>query len=128
MPWKPTYARQEAAKAVKGAETWKQALDALGVQYHGKNIETLRKWAARWGISIEHLPSGRRRPKTRRRYTEREARFAIAASRSWSEALRRLGYCPTGANPQTLKHRVSAWGIPTDHFDPYAASRGSDPR
>lgn len=41
---------------------------------------------------------------------------------SWSEALRRLGYCPTGGNPRTLKAWAETWNISTDHFDPYAAS------
>lgn len=47
-------------------------------------------------------------------------REAVAQSKSWSDALRRLGYCPTGGNPKTLKKYVALWGISTDHFDPYA--------
>jgi hypothetical protein len=54
------------------------------------------------------------------RFNEAEARAAIAASRSWTESLRRLDYCPTGGNPATLKKYAALWGIPTDHFDPYA--------
>jgi predicted RNA-binding Zn-ribbon protein involved in translation (DUF1610 family) len=34
--------------------------------------------------------------------------------------LRRLGYCPTGGNPATLKKYAKLWEICTDHFDPYA--------
>jgi hypothetical protein len=56
-------------------------------------------------------------------YTEAEARAAIAASRSFAEALRRLGMCATGGAGQTLKKWTVNWGISTDHFDPYAASR-----
>jgi hypothetical protein len=56
------------------------------------------------------------------RFTEEEAREAIRASRSWAESLRRLGYCHSGSNPRTLKKWASVWGIPTDHFDPWAAS------
>lgn len=54
------------------------------------------------------------------RFTESEVREAVAQSRSWSGALRRLGYCPTGGNPTTLKKYVALWEISTDHFDPYA--------
>jgi ribosomal protein S27AE len=54
------------------------------------------------------------------KFTEEEAREAVAASKSWSEALRRLNYCPTGGNPATLKKYVALWGISTEHFDPYA--------
>ena len=52
-------------------------------------------------------------------FTEEQARAAIAESKSWTEALRRLGYCPSGGNPSTLKKYVAAWGISIDHFDPY---------
>jgi hypothetical protein len=58
--------------------------------------------------------------KTGPRFTEEEAREAIARSKSWTEALRRLSYCPTGGNPQTLKKYAALWGISTTHFDPYA--------
>lgn len=54
------------------------------------------------------------------RFTEEAAREAIAESKSWTEALRRLDYCPTGGNPATLKKYAALWGISTDHFDPYA--------
>ncbi|HEY1357518.1 MAG TPA: hypothetical protein VGF21_04355 [Thermoleophilaceae bacterium] len=47
----------------------------------------------------------------------------MSASYSWAETLRRLGYCPTGGNWRTLKKRVAALGIRTDHFDPYETSR-----
>lgn len=123
MPWKPSYNEAEARQAIGAATTWKEALAALGCGYFGKNIETLRKWAGHWGISTDHLPSARRGPRVRHPYDEEEARKAIQASRSWSEALRRLGYCHTGGNPDTLRRKAAAWGISTAHFDPYAASR-----
>lgn len=54
------------------------------------------------------------------KFNEDELRQAIADSKSWTEALRRLGYCPSGGNPATLKKYVALWGISTEHFDPYA--------
>lgn len=56
-------------------------------------------------------------------YTEEQAREAVAASLSFTEALRRLDKCPTGGAAAVLKKWTVAWGISTDHFDPYAASR-----
>lgn len=53
-------------------------------------------------------------------FTEKAARQAIAQSKSWIESLRRLGYCPSGGNPATLKKYAAIWNIKTDHFDPYA--------
>jgi hypothetical protein len=58
------------------------------------------------------------------RFGEAEVRRAVAASSSFAETLRRLGLGPSGGNWRTLQRYCRDWGIPTDHFDPYAASRG----
>jgi hypothetical protein len=121
VPWKPRYTEQQARQAIENATSWREVLEALGYPYFGKNLATIRKWAARWGISIDHLPNGR--SGAQHRYTRAELTEAVAASRSWAETLRRLGYCPTGGGSVTLKKRVSEWGISTEHFDPYATSR-----
>ena len=52
------------------------------------------------------------------RYTEAQARQAVADSMSYAEALRRLGMRAAGGNQLTLQKYVKIWGIPTDHFDP----------
>jgi hypothetical protein len=57
------------------------------------------------------------------RYTEEEAREAIAASLTFTEALKRLGMCWSGGNYRTLKKWAAVWSIPTDHFDPDAVRR-----
>ncbi|HMJ33305.1 MAG TPA: HNH endonuclease [Baekduia sp.] len=57
------------------------------------------------------------------RFTEEEACAAVAASLSYSEALRRLGLRAAGGNHATLKKYVAQWQISTDHFDPYATQR-----
>jgi len=55
------------------------------------------------------------------RYSEAEARDAIAASLSYSEALRRLRMRPAGGNHKTLRtYAQEIWEIPVDHFDPHA--------
>jgi len=53
----------------------------------------------------------------RTRYTETEAREAVAASRSYEEALRRLGICVSGGGSDALRKRVEAWRISVEHFD-----------
>lgn len=120
VPWIPSYGESQARSAVARADCWADALEALGLAYHGKSINTLRTWCARWGIETAHLRTQRSH---RHRYTDEEARQAIANSYSWSEALRKLGYCHTGANPRTLKKRAREWGISTEHFDRYARLR-----
>jgi hypothetical protein len=56
------------------------------------------------------------------RYSEHEARGAVAASLSYSETLRRLGLCQTGGNWRTLRLWAERWSIATDHFDPNASN------
>lgn len=56
------------------------------------------------------------------RYTEQEAREAIAASRSYAETLRRLDLCASGGNWRTLHDWADRWAIQTGHFDPYAGN------
>jgi hypothetical protein len=63
-------------------------------------------------------------PRNGPRYTEEEARKAVAESKSWAETLRNLGMCHGGGSAAVLKKYVRIWGIPTDHFDPYAALTG----
>jgi hypothetical protein len=123
MPWKPRYSEETARAAIAASTSWAEVLDALGYGYFGKNIQTVRRWAAKWDIPTDHLPAYREARNMRHRHSAADMRAAIAASRSWAEALRRLGYCQSGGNWKTLKKRVAELGISTDHFDPYAASR-----
>jgi transposase-like protein len=60
------------------------------------------------------------------RFTEEETRAAVAASKSYSEVLRRLGLRAAGGNHKTIKKYVALWEIPTEHFDPYAALRAAN--
>lgn len=56
-------------------------------------------------------------------YGEEEAREAVASSRSYAEALRKLGMRAVGGNHRLFKEWVGRWGIPTDHFDGGASAR-----
>jgi hypothetical protein len=63
-------------------------------------------------------------PRKGPRYTEEEAKAAVAASLSYTEVLRRLGMRAAGGNHRTIRKYVEdIWRIPTDHFDPDAARR-----
>jgi hypothetical protein len=59
-------------------------------------------------------------------FSEVEAREAVRAARSYSEALRKLGYRVAGGNHATLKKYAQLWGISTDHFDTSWANRIPD--
>jgi hypothetical protein len=54
------------------------------------------------------------------KFTEDEARVAIANALCWSDALRALGLRAAGGNHRTIKHWATHWGIDTSHFDPDA--------
>src|SRR3954466_9246667 len=123
VPWPLRVSEEEVAAAIDGASSWQAVLDALGYSYHGKNIATIRKWAKRWGISTAHLSDFSGGNRSLARSSDAEVETAVAASFSWAETLRRLGYCHSGANWKTLKKRVGELGISTDHFDPYATTR-----
>jgi hypothetical protein len=56
-------------------------------------------------------------------FSEAAARAAIADSRCWADALRKLGYEPKGANYRTIQRWAKKWGIPADHFDPHIGRR-----
>ena len=63
------------------------------------------------------------------RYSEAEARAAIARSLTYTEALQRLGMRAAGGNFATLrKYAEEVWNISTDHFDPGRGRRRSGAR
>ena len=51
------------------------------------------------------------------RYSEEEARIAVAESSSHAQVLRSLDLCPTGGNTALLKRWLAQWNISTDHFE-----------
>ena len=58
------------------------------------------------------------------KYTEAEARAAVAESLCYAHALRRLGLKPHGGNHRLFRRWVDeVWQIPTDHFDRAAVTR-----
>jgi hypothetical protein len=68
----------------------------------------------------EHTFVPRPRSFTRLEFTE-----AVAASRTMTEALRRLGLRPAGGNFGTFRKYAHHWGVSTEHFDPAAVARES---
>jgi len=52
------------------------------------------------------------------RYDKQTLAGVIAESRSYSEALRRLGIRPAGGNHATIKKYTALWDISTEHFPP----------
>src|SRR5579875_1321578 len=68
------------------------------------------------------LSGGRTSVRSVPRYDEQAARAAVAASLSYSEALRKLGLRPAGGNHELFRKYVDeVWKISTEHFDPARA-------
>jgi hypothetical protein len=57
------------------------------------------------------------------KFTEDEARAAIAGALCWSDALRTLGLRTAGGNHRTLQRWSARWGIDASHFDANAVRR-----
>ncbi len=128
MPWVPTYDEAQLRTAVEGARGWSDVLHSLGLRYHGKTIDTARRWAHRWGIPVDHLSDLRGSPARRLDYSDERLREVVARSLSWAAVLRELGYCPTGGNWKTVQRKCAQLVISTEHFDPYAANRAAGRR
>jgi hypothetical protein len=62
------------------------------------------------------------------RYSEAEARTAIAGASNWCEALRMLGLRAAGGNHAVIKRWAERWGISSEHFTPYAHAGAHLPR
>jgi transposase-like protein len=61
------------------------------------------------------------------RYSESEAREAVAQSFTYTQVLRLLGLCPAGGNAALLKKWLVRWDISTEHFDPSHDRRAGAP-
>jgi hypothetical protein len=116
------FSKEELSRAIGESRSWTETVRRLG--YAGNNTKTAKKYAASWGIATDHFdPTAARMAAIGPRFTEGRLREAVAASLSFTETLRRLSYCRTGANPGTVKKYVRLWGISTVHFDPEAGRR-----
>lgn len=51
----PRFTEQEAREAIQSADCWTEALRLLGMRVAGGNHQTLKRAAARWGISTDHF-------------------------------------------------------------------------
>jgi hypothetical protein len=57
MPRRLPFTEQQARDAIRQARCWTEALRLLGYRNIGGNAQTLKRHAARWGISADHFNS-----------------------------------------------------------------------
>lgn len=116
------------------SSSYTEALERLGVTAHVDAHARLGRRVDELGLDRSHLerpPSVAnvgRRPQpgsnVRSGYSDSELAAAVASSESYSAALRALGRVPKGGNYATLKRRIAALGLSTDHFVGRGWARG----
>ena len=101
------------AVAVANSPNLHRLLLKLGMAPRGANYETVRARIRALGLDAGHL---HRDLRATFRLSDAQVRDAIATSRSFAQALTRLGYRPGGRIQAEFKRRVSALGLDTSHF------------
>ena len=126
MPRQPSWTDEELIAAVAAATCSKQVCDELGLHPGGGTYRTPERHMTRLVVDGSHLARrvGPRGPKSRRRWTDEKLVAAVAASRSWSELIERLGYAVSGGIHRYIKSHVVHREIDTSHFTSQAWARG----
>jgi hypothetical protein len=66
MGWRPGFTEEEAREAIAASICYAEALRRLGLRAAGHNHRTIKKWAARWEIPVDHFdPDEARRRRAR---------------------------------------------------------------
>lgn len=132
MPRKRTWTDDDLREAVAGSENLFQVCKRLGITPGKRTYEQLRRHVRRIDLSVDHLPRMERpRPRRRNDWTDEDLRAVIAASTSCSQALRSLGYEPSGGMYRFIRQKIVNLGIDTSHFVGQSwrkGIRGASPR
>ncbi|MFJ4436836.1 HNH endonuclease [Streptomyces sp. NPDC088923] len=115
------YTDEELRGAFAGAVAWGEVMERLGAapQNVGQRNHVRSRLEA-LGYDLEALEE--RLPD----WTRRELSEAVAAVTSWKGLARHLGVRPTAGRCRTLRRRVAADGISTDHFTQRAVKYGNE--
>ena len=101
-----------AAVADPGVRTMADLCRALDLVPRGANYETLRRYAARLEVDLDHHL---RRP-LRMSLDPERLRRAVADSISMAATLRTLGYGPSSARYRAVQRQIEHLGLCTDHW------------
>jgi HNH endonuclease len=88
-----------------------------------RTYELLRRHIARLGLDSSHLPKVERRRRTRR-WTDDDLRSVVAASTSYAEVLRALGYNASGGMHRYISSCIKELGLDTTHVTGQTWNRG----
>ncbi len=118
-----TWTDEDLAAAVASSATLAQVSLRLGLR--SRRYESIRYHINRLGLEADHLELTH--PKVRRRrglWGDDDLAAAVAASTSYAEVMRRLGYGPSGGIHRWLKALIHSQDLSTDHFTGQAWNRG----
>jgi hypothetical protein len=106
---------EDLRAAVAASKTVTEVLTKIGVEPHSNSYNKLHRHIGQLRIDASHLSDLRNRAKARC-WTDDDLRRAVADSRSLSQAIRKLGMVPAGANFDHIRRRVRELSIDTGHF------------
>jgi hypothetical protein len=91
MEHEEPFSEDDLRAAVAEAVCWADAMRSLGYEPKGSNYQTVKKWAARWGITTDHFdPSARTRRSTRSREVPLELMLVVDSTYKRQSVKRRL--------------------------------------
>ncbi|MFF3481778.1 HNH endonuclease signature motif containing protein [Streptomyces sp. NPDC002701] len=109
MPVSP-YTRTRLHEAASSSRTLSEALGKLGVDPKSPTRDYLRGRMKKMGVDTSHFePEGAK-------WTKEILEPVVAASRSVSEVVRRIGLDSVGGHHTNIARRIKAYGLDISHF------------
>lgn len=103
------YTKERLEEAVRGARTFSEALERLGVDPKGSTRKYLRARTRALGVDTSHL-----QPEVK--WTKEILEAAVSKSKCMTEVLRYLGLDVVGGHQTHISRKVEAYGIDVSHF------------
>lgn len=104
-----TWTDEELAEAVAGTHSWRAATRALGMG-STSSYELIRRRAAELRLDTSHF-------RGKRSWTNEALAAAVAESKSWSAAGRRLNGGTRGASVDSMREVAHRMGLHTSHLE-----------
>ncbi|WP_333777433.1 HNH endonuclease signature motif containing protein [Streptomyces sp. IBSBF 3136] len=104
------YTKERLEAAARGARTFSQALENLGVDPRSPTRRYVRERMKKLGVDVSHFE------REGVKWTKEVLEGAVAASTNMAEVLRRLGLEVVGGHHTHISRRIRAYGIDTSHF------------
>lgn len=125
MPRTRRYTDDQLRAAVPECKSMRELCAALSLRPGGGTYRSLRRQVARLGLDLQGYPAASgHRGRTVPQWTDEELRTIVAASSTFAEVQRTLGYRPSGGVHRYLRGEISRVGASTEHFRGQAWAQG----